>query len=203
MFKKNLSPVHLMKRPSIHRLRQGFTLIELLVVIAIIAILATVSVPVLGTIKKKAAIASAANDARQLENAIKAYYAEYYRYPVRADSEGPYESEGLLLDVLMNNNSAEAEDMNPRGIPYFEASKITNKQNAPGYNINTGRFCDPWGETYEIYMDADDDEELTIPAIYGNRFGRGGRIKKTIFVHSAGPDRKFQEAADNVTSWDS
>lgn len=191
-----------MKRPSIHRRPQGFTLIELLVVIAIIAILATVSVPVLGIVKKKASIAYANNDARQLENAIKGYYSEYFRYPVRGESEGPYQSDGLLMDVLMDNNTAEVQDMNPRGIPWFESSKITTKLEAPGYNPETGKFNDPWGQPYEIYMDADNNEELTVPSLYSSRFGRAGRIKKTIFVHSAGPDRKFQEVGDNVTSWD-
>ncbi len=193
-----------MKSSPSSRLSRGFTLIELLIVISIIAILATVSVPVTKNVMNKARSASAQNDCMQIQNAIKAFYNEYYHYPVRGDSEGPYQTDGAsaIMDVLMSNSTAEAEHLNRRKIPLFEPSKMAKTANLPGFHIDTGRFNDPWGQPYEIYMDADDDEELTIPAIYGTKFGRSGRIKKTIFVHSGGPDKKIETVADNVSSWD-
>ncbi|MGY8689840.1 MAG: type II secretion system protein [Verrucomicrobiales bacterium] len=183
------------------RLR-AFTLIELLIVISIIAILASISVPVTKNVMNKARSASAQNDCLQIQNAIKGYYNEYYHYPVSGNSEGPYATDGSIMDVLMSNNTPEAESLNRRKLPFFEPSKLAKTEKLPGYHADSGRLNDPWGEKYEIYMDADDDEELTIPALYGKKFGRSGRIKKTIFIHSSGGDKKMDESKDNVTSWD-
>lgn len=191
-----------MKFPINRRLPKAFTLIELLVVIAIIATLATIATPVTKTVLNKARKASAQNDCVQLQSAIRAFYNEYYRYPVSAQSEGPYKSDATLMDVLMNNETAEVENMNPRHITFYEPSKITNEDKSGGYHSGTGRLNDPWGQPYEAFMDADDDEKLSVPPMYGKRFGTSGRIKKPVMVHSGGPDRKMNESKDNVTSWD-
>ena len=188
---------------------RGFTLIELLVVIAIIAILATVATQVHRTVKVKAGIKKAGikrtvarNDARQLQTAIKVFYREYNGYPVRGNNEGPYEASATLMGVLISDNTAEADFLNPRKISYFEPGKLANEPNRPGFHAATGRLNDPWGRPYEIYVDADDDRELTIPAIYGKKFGPSGRIRKPIFVHSGGPDKNLTTVVDNLTSWD-
>lgn len=193
-----------MKSSPIRSLSRGFTLIELLIVISIIAILATISVPVTKNVMNKARAASAQNDCMQIQNAIKAFYNEYFYYPARGDSEGPYTTDGSssIMDVLMNNSTAEAEQLNRRKLTLFEPSKLSKAPNLPGYHADTGRFNDPWGQPYEIFMDADDNEELTIPAAYGSKFGRSGRVKKPIFVHSGGPDKKLETVGDNVSSWD-
>ena len=187
---------------SPHRaLKRGFTLIELLVVISIIAVLASISVPVTKNVMNKARAATAKNDCMQLQNAIKAYYNEYYAYPARGDSEGPYETDASLLDIIMAQDTAEAEDLNRRKITFWEPSKMAKGENKPGFHPDSGTLNDPWGTVFEVYMDADDDEALTIPAIYGEKFGRSGRIKRPIFVHSRGPDKSFDKIKDNVTSW--
>lgn len=193
-----------MKSFPIQRLSRGFTLIELLIVISIIAVLATVSVPVTKNVLNKARSTSAQNDCMQVQSAIRGYYSEYFSYPVRGESEGPYKTDGdsSIMDVLMSNNTSEAENMNKRKIEYFEAFKMAKSAKLPGFHVETGRFNDPWGQPYEIYMDADDDGELTIPAIYGAKFGRSGRIKKTVFMHSGGPDGDLDTVGDNVSSWD-
>jgi|MDTC01.1.fsa_nt_gb prepilin-type N-terminal cleavage/methylation domain-containing protein len=194
-----------MKTPSTRQSRahQAFTLIELLIVISIIAILASVSVPVTKNVMNSARKTSAQNDCIQIQNALKGFYNEYFHYPVSGSSEGPYKSDAEVMDVLMNvDGSAEAENLNRRRVTFYEASKITTDAKLPGYNTDTGTLNDPWGQPYEIYMDADDDESLTPPAIYGDRYGKSGRIKKTIFVHSGGPDRKIETIKDNVSSWD-
>ncbi len=193
-----------MKTPSLpRRSRNAFTLIELLIVISIIAILASVSVPVTKNVMNSARKTAAQNDCIQVQNAIKGFYNEYFHYPVTGSSEGPYATDGEIMDVIMNvEGSAEAENLNRRRITYYEASKVTTDPKLPGYNSNTGTLNDPWGQPYELYLDADDDESLTPPAIYGGKFGKAGRIKKTVFVHSGGPDRKLETIKDNVTSWD-
>ena len=181
---------------------RGFTLIELLVVIAIIAILATVATQAQRIIRTKMRKTSARHEAMQLQSAIKGFYGEYNGYPVRGNNEGPYEASATLMGVLISDNTAEADFLNPRKISFFEPGKLANEPNKPGFHAATGRFNDPWGRPYGIYMDADDDRELTIPAIYGKKFGHSGRIRKPIFVHSGGPDRNLTTVGDNVTSWD-
>jgi len=66
---------------------QAFTLVEMLVVIAIIGILAGILLPVMGTIKTKAKIKQAQMEMVNLAAAIKAYEAEYHRFPSSVDVE--------------------------------------------------------------------------------------------------------------------
>lgn len=192
-----------MKTHSHHRPVGAFTLIELLVVITIIAILASVSVPMGKMVMDKARRASASNDCQQLTNAITSYYTEYNRYPVTTDNEGPYETERNLMDVLMANpDNGEARMLNPREIRFYEAGKVVKDPNTQGFVEGLGQLNDPWGKKYEVYMDADDDGRLQVPAIYGNKYGTGGTVMKRTLVHSSGSDRRFSTADDNVTSWD-
>ena len=59
------------------RLKQkGFTLVELLVVITIIAILASVSVPVFGTIQRKAKLNKSLQHGKQIALALRAYASD-------------------------------------------------------------------------------------------------------------------------------
>jgi len=66
---------------SPYRFQRGFTLIELLVVIAVIGVLAALTVPVIGAIKKRAIINRARGEMAQLETAIERYKAAYGFYP--------------------------------------------------------------------------------------------------------------------------
>lgn len=70
------------------RLRQkGFTLVELLVVITIIAILASVSVPVFGTIQRKAKLNKSLQHGKQIALALRAYASDMNGlYPTGANA---------------------------------------------------------------------------------------------------------------------
>ncbi len=66
---------------------RAFTLVELLVVISIIAVLAGLLLPVLAGMKKKAKIVLARSEMSNLATAIKAYEAEYNRFPMSKNTE--------------------------------------------------------------------------------------------------------------------
>ncbi|HUF62370.1 MAG TPA: type II secretion system protein [Verrucomicrobiales bacterium] len=188
-------------RPA--RARSAFTLIELLVVITIIAILAAVSVPVGTKVINGARKAAAKSDCLNLVNAIRMYYTEYNRYPVAGGGagEGPFETTRQLMDVLMNNrNSPEVAELNPRGIAFFEPSKIAKEPRAHGFVDGTRDFNDPWGTPYQVYIDVDYDEHVEVPRMYSQQSANSTLPKGTI-AHSAGPDRDFNKIRDNVTSW--
>ncbi|MEM7385736.1 MAG: type II secretion system protein [Verrucomicrobiota bacterium] len=64
-------------KPTRTKRKQGFTLIELLVVITIIAILASLSAPVLGRVQTSARVTKSVNDARQIATSLKLYAADH------------------------------------------------------------------------------------------------------------------------------
>jgi len=70
------------------KLAKGFTLVELLVVIAIIAALAALSTPVVLKQQKKASLAQAVNNAKQLGYLFKDFDDTYGAYPTAADEFG-------------------------------------------------------------------------------------------------------------------
>lgn len=172
------------------------------ILLGILAILVIIPVPVHREQGDGGVRASAMNDARQLEIAIQAYYSEYYQYPIPAGAEGPHVAGGFLMEVLMDQDVPQAKERNPRGVAFFESSRVTDEEHRPGFHKPTGTFRDPWGTPYELFMDLDGDGEIVLPDYYSNRFGRARPTKKTIFVHSAGPDRKFEQVDDNATSWE-
>jgi prepilin-type N-terminal cleavage/methylation domain-containing protein len=68
-------------RVLIRRFRRGFTLIELLVVIAIIAILAALLLPVINTVRAKAAQGQCATQIGEMIRAAKMYKDDWRVYP--------------------------------------------------------------------------------------------------------------------------
>lgn len=69
---------------------RGFTLIELLVVIAIIAVLAGILFPVIRGVREKTRQTKCMANLMALNQALRAYQADYHRYPFR-----PYWDSGL------------------------------------------------------------------------------------------------------------
>ncbi len=63
------------------RRRAGFTLLELIVVIAVIGILATIALPALRNVPRRAAEAVLKTDLRAMRDVIDQYYADKGNYP--------------------------------------------------------------------------------------------------------------------------
>jgi len=77
-----------MKHTRTHkRAERGVTLVELLVVISIIAVLAGLTLPVIGKVKIKGKITEARKDMADIGGAIATYKAEYSRMPVSTPAQ--------------------------------------------------------------------------------------------------------------------
>ena len=90
--------------------RAGFTLIELLVVISIMALLAGLTIPVLGAVKKHQYLKTARAELEQIASALDNYKAKYGAYPPSYPNIPPvwntlyYELSGVIHDNIAKTN---------------------------------------------------------------------------------------------------
>jgi prepilin-type N-terminal cleavage/methylation domain-containing protein len=143
----------------------GFTLIELLVVITILGILMALGVSGAGAVRNQARTSQARNDCAGLSTAIRAFYADYSRYPISANKkdDAPYEpatdssGNSEVVAALLATDAA----INPRGVVYYEnkSAKIGAGGNPTG-GIWQNAVFDPWGYTYGVCVDGDYDGNL-------------------------------------------
>lgn len=152
------SPIN--ARNGMNGKQQGFTLIELMVVIAIIAILASITIPVIGRAMESARRANARTDLQSIETAVRAYYNEYGRFP--HDSGGPdrvYEDDNYeLLNALRARDSSSGNpnhEANPRRIIFLEVPERSLSSTG-----DDARYIDPWGTPYRIAVDTNFDGDV-------------------------------------------
>jgi prepilin-type N-terminal cleavage/methylation domain-containing protein len=158
-----------MKIPSKPSSRKGFTLIELLVVIAIIAVLAAAGFAVGPAMMNRAKKVSAQAVATSLAGGVEQFYTEYSALPDVGDGDGVLTTgaggSGIeLLNILAGVGPA-AEIENPRKNRFFTAKNAKGTRDGAVFS-GTGAFTalyDPWGGTYNIVLDTDYDDELTVP----------------------------------------
>jgi prepilin-type N-terminal cleavage/methylation domain-containing protein len=194
---------------------RAFTLVELLVVISIIAVLAGLLLPVLAIAKKKAKVTLARSDMVGLTTAIKAYEAEYNRFPMSKNTEtlamtgnsgaglngdvtiglSPpnFNSEviKILLDVddqsLGPNAVNPSHARNPRNLVTFHG-KPASDITLPGVGPDYV-YRDPWAKPYIITMDLNDDNKCT-DLWYGLTAVSGGGLMG--LISNPGPPPVYQ-----------
>lgn len=147
------------------RARAAFTLVELLTVIAIIAILMGLLFPAINSVKEAARKTQAKNDETQIVNAVKAFYTEYGRYPmdttVTTDTVFAANNSKVIDALRAVTGATAGNTLNPRQITFLEVpvSKVTPPKG--GLDTN-GVYFDPWGTAYNLEMDGDYDNKLTV-----------------------------------------
>jgi len=204
MKSKTTSPVLLRKNVS------AFTLIELLVVISIIAILAGLAFGAFSGIQKKGKKVQARNDLNALIIAIKAYNTEYGKYPVPSGQQGRGDIELESNESLMGPLTDPDHRLNPRGHVFFEGNPAKDNGRGPrsGVDIQGAKVLglyDPWGELYQVVIDADYDKKIDNP----DPDAESSELLGGVIGYSKGEDRDRPGESggrppfkDNVASWE-
>ena len=169
-----------------YRTARGFTLIELLVVITIIGLLAAILIPSIAAAMKSAKKTRAMSQIRDLDGAIKRYYAEYEKMPVPPGINGqpdrlltPAEL-AAVVEILINNSLDPT--LNPKQMAFLDldpASYGVDTVVAMQAAIRGGAtYKDPWGTDYGILMDLNFDEKISDLG--------WGEIRAKVAVYSGG-----------------
>jgi prepilin-type N-terminal cleavage/methylation domain-containing protein len=202
------------------RMRRAFTLIELLVVIGIIALLAGLLLPALAIAKKKAKIAAARTDMRNIESGIAAYQAAYTLAPVPnplmrdsvnnpPDNSKDYSFSETNTDVIVILMDVDAfanagHRRNPEKHSFLNGGTLRDNVTAPGISSIDYNFRDPWGNPYIIAFDLNYDNKVDInpsgnppsnpDPVYSTYPYQN--IQKSVIIWSKGPDGKADVLAD-------
>lgn len=165
--------------------RTGFTLIELMVVVAIIGLLTAILVPAISMALKSGTRARAMSQLKDLDGAVKRYFAEYGKMPLPIGENGGADQwitgaqQAALIEVLIN----ETTNLNTRQIVFLDLDpasfgvktlvemKVALASGTP--------YSDPWGNEYGILLDVNFDERI-------DDFNSWGIIRAKSAVYSGG-----------------
>ena len=197
----------------------GFTLIELLVVISIIIILGALAFPVISGVLDRAKKTQAKNDMVQVATAVNAFYTEYGRYPVTANSgadgsdffAADNNENNVLMDILRAEpRNGTAMTNNPRMVVFFQP-RIAKDLSKPSSGIGgNGRLYDPWNNCYRIRVDSNYNSIVENPYSAGAGFpdvGAGvivwsiGKDKAGATDKKNGGTKDAGTSKDDVISW--
>ena len=185
---------------------RGFTLIELLVVIAIIGVLAAVLLPSIAGAMRSAKRARAMGQMRDLDAAIKRYFAEYNRMPVpRADMIGGADKsyaggeQAMVIRVLINDPTLDpALNLNPKQQVFLDLDPsvfgVKTVETMMDLLVGGTPYPDPWGNPYGILMDLNFDNKVVL--------GGWPEIAAKVGVYSLGePEKGYTTATTPFRTW--
>jgi len=168
----------------------GFTLIELLVVITIIGLMAAILVPAIAGAFRSAKRARAMSQIKDLDGAVKRYFAEYGKMPVPVGQNGGPDQlvlgaqQAAVIEILINSPYRADTNQNPRQIVFLDLdpNSFGVKTTVEMLNLlqnDKKAYPDPWGNEYGILMDLDFDEKI-------DDFNSWGVIRAKSAVYSSG-----------------
>lgn len=157
----------------------------------VLGILMALMFPAVNSAADAARKAQAKNDVTQVAIALIAYETEYGKFPVA--TEKTMRVEGELIKTL----TGDINSYNPRGIVFLEINMA--KKGKSG--LQNGVFVDPWGGTYKVIMDANNDNQVTLEASMGSK-----TLSKKVAVWNdttEHPDKSEKNSAKRqVKSWE-
>jgi prepilin-type N-terminal cleavage/methylation domain-containing protein len=178
---------------QIRRRAHGFTLIELLVVISIIAVLAAAGFAAGNAAIQKARKTTALATATAIETAVNSFYAEYGSMPVDVSKVDTSDNTDMVKVLI-----GEGETANTRKVRFLSVKEAkggtTGKRD--GLNYTTFKLFDPWGNGFEVFLDNEYKERLSV-SFGGKSTVLNGR---RVAVASIGNDKKAG-TADDVKTW--
>jgi prepilin-type N-terminal cleavage/methylation domain-containing protein len=193
-----------MKNQS-RRRSHGFTLIELLVVISIIAVLAAAGFAAGNAAILKARKVTCQATATAIESAVNNFYTEYGSMPKNGDQDDTIKTDTDIdfLNVLLGLEGTGTNVLNTRSIRFLSVREGKGNKNGLVYNTggNTVKgLYDPWGGPYNVRLDMDYDERLTVKPKAGSQVTLNG---KRVAVWSDGQDGvdTTGKPADDVKTW--
>ncbi len=166
------------------RKSSAFTLIELLVVIAIIGVLMSLLFPAVNSAIDAARKAQAKNDVVQIATAVTAYETEYGKLPA-----GPTSTAADIESTLLEALTAVKPDNNVRKIVFLEANQSKSGKSGVDSLTAPTKFVDPWGNAYQIVVDADYDNNITAKTAGASSL-ENTNLRKKVAVWSKGLDKK-------------
>ena len=195
--------------------RRNFTLVELLVVIGIIAILAGMLMAGIMYAPAKAQKAKAQAEITTLVNAIKQYESTYGVLPIPA---GALEESNKPKDGKLPNSDDSGTNYYKQMIlilqadtdnsDYTAALKKKNKRNTKFLDIQgneSGVYKDPWGNDYNVYLDATYDGKIDLGSSSEGIHGLNvsdNVYRYSVVIFSKGNDRKSWKTVTDKTNED-
>ena len=139
----------------------------------------------------------AKNDAVQIASAVLLFETEYGKLPPGGSgSTDPGDVNAELMRVLTatEEQGEGVKLFNPRKISYLDVNATVEGSKRSGTNSD-GTFVDPWGNPYQIVMDVEFDNEITVPSA---KSGETIKLRKRVGVWA----QTNEESRIIITSWD-
>jgi type II secretory pathway pseudopilin PulG len=176
---------------------------------AIIAILIGLFLPTLFGFYERAKKVQAKNDLTQIVNAVNAFYTEYGKYPLPANTvvDTTYQLGGTANEVLFKELRAcqtgqpscpNAASVNTRQIVYISPRVFSTTPARSGIGSD-GQLYDPWQTPYGVTIDGNYDNTVPNRYLAQNIGGAGPNpVAQGVIGWSLGKDQMLGTSGDNV-----